>query len=256
LVVDAHVHLREVADARSDRVGAEQLIRQMDASGVDAAVVLPLPGVASNEFVQRECSPHGNRLVTLYLPDFSQASETLGRMERFFAEHEPHGIKIHPRLQRVRLDDIVVQEVVAWAQQRGLPVLFDAFPHGWSIAEPGLQPAAYDRLAERFHDGTIVLAHAGGYQALQAFMVAKARANVILESSFTLSYFQGASVSQDLAFAIRHLWPGRTMYGSDFPEVGLADHLELTRLCVSDLSEDRARAFYGQTAAAVYRIRG
>jgi predicted TIM-barrel fold metal-dependent hydrolase len=255
LVVDAHVHLRELADGRRDRVGAEQLVRQMDASGIDAAVVIPLPGAASNEFVRRECAPFGDRLVTLYLPDFSRESETLARMERFFAESEPRGIKVHPRLQKVRPDDTIVHEVVGWALGRGLPVLFDVFPHGASIAEPGLQPAAYQRLADRFGDGTIVLAHAGGYLALQAFMVAKARPNVVLESSFTLAYFRGASASQDLAFAIRHLWPGRTMYGSDYPEVGLTDHLELTRQCLSGLSEDRALAFYGRTAAAVYRIR-
>jgi predicted TIM-barrel fold metal-dependent hydrolase len=254
MVVDAHVHLREESEQRQRRVCAEDLLRAMDRCGVEAAVVLPCPGLASNEFVRRECSGHPDRLVTLYLPDFSRPSDTLSKMSRSFEQHDARGIKIHPRLQQVRPGDTLVHEVVAWAQERKLPVLFDVFPHGWALAEPDLQPSAYHALASRFHGCTIVLAHSGGYRVMEAFMVAKANSNVILDNSFTGMYFRGSPVVQDLAFAIRHLWPGRTLYGSDFPEADLGEHLELTRQLLGDLSEDRARAFYGETAAKVFRI--
>ena len=254
MLVDAHVHLREHDAPGRSRVGAADLLREMDACGVDAAVVLPCPGLASNEHVQRECSAHRDRLPTLYLPDFARPRETLGAMERFFEAHAPRGLKIHPRFQGLRPDDTIVQEAVAWAEARGLPVLFDVFPHGPSLADPGLHPAAYDALARRLPGCTIILAHAGGCRAVDAFMVAKANPNVLLDSSLSLTYFAETSVAQDIAFAIKHLWPGRTLYGSDFPEVGLGGYLRHARGALAGITDDRQRAFYGETAAAVFKI--
>jgi predicted TIM-barrel fold metal-dependent hydrolase len=254
MLVDAHVHLREHEAPGRSRVGAADLLREMDASHVDAAVVLPCPGLASNEHVQRECRAHGDRLFSLYLPEFARPSETLPAMERFFEGHPARGLKIHPRFQGVAPADTIVREACAWAEARGLPVLFDAFLHGPSLADPGLAPAAYDALARLLPGCTFILAHSGGCRALDAFMVAKANPNILLDSSLSLSYFAGASVAEDIAFAIKHLWPGRTLYGSDFPEVGLGAYLQHTQDALRGISDDRRRAFYGETAAAVYKI--
>jgi uncharacterized protein len=254
MLVDAHVHLREQETPGRPRVGAEDLLREMDACGVEAAVVLPCPGLASNEHVQRECRAHADRLLTLYLPDFSRPAQTMTAMESFFESHAPRGLKVHPRLQGIRPSDPIVHEVAAWAQARKLPVLFDAFPHGPSLADPTIHPAAYDALARRLPGCTIILAHAGGCRAVDAFMVAKANPQILLDSSLSLTYFAEASVAEDIAFTIRHLWPGRTLYGSDFPEVGLGAYLDHTRHVLSRLSDDRAQAFYGRTAAVIYGI--
>ncbi len=254
MLVDAHVHLREHASPGRAAFGGEELLREMDASGVDAAVVLPCPGLASNEHVQRECAAHRDRLWPLYLPDFAHPAETIRVMERSFGEHAPRGLKIHPRFQGIAPADAIVQEAVAWAAERSLPVLFDVFPHGPSLGDAGLHPPAYDPLARRFPGCTLVLAHCGGCRALDAFMVAKANPNVVLDASLSLAYFAGSSLVQDVGFAIKHLWPGRTLYGSDAPEAGvsMAAYLALARTVLAGISADRERGFYGETAVRLF----
>jgi len=55
---------------------------------------------------------------------------------------------------------------------------------------------------------------------LEAYLLADACPNVYLETSFTLPYYLGSSVEQDLAFAYKKI-DERVIYGSDFPYVGL-----------------------------------
>jgi predicted TIM-barrel fold metal-dependent hydrolase len=256
MIVDAHTHIYEHPLPKDKRpASAADLLREMDAAGVAMALVLPLPGRASNEFVYHECAKHPDRLAALYVPEFDEPSETFVKLRNFLEDHDCRGIKIHPRLQRVTVEDAVVHEITAWASERRLPLLFDCFPSGSDLDNPRFGPLAYHRLAQEIPTAQIVLAHAGGYKVLEAFMTAKANPNIILESSFTLGYFPGTSVERDLAFAFGHLYPGRTMYGSDFPEMPVADHLQRTRRVLESMSPDRAAAFYGQTAAQLYRLK-
>jgi predicted TIM-barrel fold metal-dependent hydrolase len=253
--VDAHTHIHEPGQGRPARPAAvDDLLRELDAAGIARAVVIPLPDTASNEYVFAECARHPDRLAALYTPDFSDHSRTLSRFEAFARDHFVRGIKIHPRVQGVSVRDSVVIEVVALAAELQVPVLFDAFPYGDRLDDEDLQPLAYHRLARRFREATIILAHAGGHRVLDAFLVAKANPNVLLESSFTACYFPGTSVERDLAFAIGRLPPGRVLYGSDFPGFGVAEHLEATRRLTAGLSDAQRTAFFHDTARKVYRL--
>jgi predicted TIM-barrel fold metal-dependent hydrolase len=255
MIVDAHTHIYEHADDQPARpAGTDDLLRGLDAAGIDMAVVIPLPGVAGNEYVRRECDYHPDRLAPLYTPEFDDPARTLEKLRRYAEHHFLHGVKIHPRLQGVTVNDLVVREVVGFMAERGRPVLFDNFPHGRDLDNPALLPMAYHRLAKEFPTATLVLAHAGGHKVLDAFMVAKANPNVLLETSFTLDYYRGASVEADLAFAVRRTHAGRVLYGSDFPSCDLGDYLSHTRRRMEELSAEQQRAFYGETAARVYRL--
>jgi predicted TIM-barrel fold metal-dependent hydrolase len=254
VIIDAHVNLREKAGVAKPRRDAGDLLRAMDEADVAAAVVFPCPGIASNAFVQEQCAPHADRLVTLYNPGFAAGEETIAAMDRFFADHRPHGVKIHPRFQGVSIDDSRVHEVVAWASEQAVPLVFDCFPHGDSLDDPSKAPLAFHALARRFPQAIIVLAHAGGYRVLDAFMVAKSNPNVILESSFTLGYFAGSSVEQDLAFAMRCLPEDRAIYGSDYPEYEIGDHLQRTRRVLAGMPAERMQAFYAETARRVFQM--
>lgn len=74
----------------------------------------------------------------------------------------------------------------------------------------------------------VVFAHCGGARILDAMLIADAHPNVWLETSFSLSYWSGSSVEQDMAFAMHKLGAERWLFGSDAPfvemEKALADH--------------------------------
>jgi|GEM_PF-734163 predicted TIM-barrel fold metal-dependent hydrolase len=255
MIIDAHTHIHEHADDRLGRPATtDDLLRGLDAAGIDMAVVIPLPGVASNDYVRRQCDRHPDRLAPLYTPEFDDPAHTLAKLRHYAEHHFLHGVKIHPRLQGVTVNDPLVRDVVGFMAERGRPVLFDNFPHGRDLDNPALLPLAYHRLAKEFPTATLVLAHAGGHKVLDAFMVAKANPNVLLDTSFTLDYYRGASVEADLAFVVRRMHAGRVLYGSDFPSCDLGGYLEHTRRRMDELSAEQQGAFYGEAAARLYRL--
>jgi uncharacterized protein len=256
MIVDCHTHIFEAGRGGPLQLpcSADALVRQMDEAGVDVSVVLPLPGNARNGFVQEQCARFPGRLAGLYNPEFDFPRETIGKMEAFFAEYSPPGLKIHPRLQNVRVTDAVVIDVLNWANQRSLPVLFDVFPYGQTLDDAGLHPMAYHAIAQRIPSLRMILAHAGGYRLLEAFMVAKSNPNIYLDLSFTPVYFKGSSLLGDCGFVCQRLPPGRVLYGSDFPQFRLAECLECAREFSADLDSSVKTQFFGDSAAALFGI--
>ena len=254
MIVDAHTHV--FADPKQNPYprpgGAEDLVRDLDANGLDAAVVIPLPGWASNEYVWDQCERYAGRLLPLYTPDLGEPAQVVAGLDSFFHEREPRGLKIHPRMQKAAPGDPVVGQVMRWADERDVPVVFDCFPFGDDVDDQRLWPLAYHRLAREFSGVTIVLAHSGGFRALDAFMVAKANANVVLDVSLTLRYFPGTSAERDLAFACRRLPAGRVIYGSDFPNIGIDESLQTAREVLTGLSEEQRAALFGGTARRLF----
>jgi len=256
MIVDAHVHIFEAGMGGPLNLpsSAEDLVRAMDGSDIDMAVVLPLPGVAGNHFVQQQCAKFPDRLVALYTPDFADGEWTVNEMNAFFEEYCPRGLKIHPRLQQVTIDHPKVKEALAWASDRDLPVVFDAFPYGDDLCNPAIHPAAYTATANAPGSPRMILAHAGGYKVLEAFLAAKACRNIYLDVSFTPVYFRGASVADDLAFVCSRLPVGRVLYGSDFPYVPVGEHREAVRQLLHALPKDASDSLWGGAAASLFRL--
>lgn len=256
MIVDCHTHIFE-----SGRGGpfnapssADDLVRQLDASGVDAAIVLPLPGVATNRHVRSECERHRDRLFALYTPEFDAPSSTIQRMERHFADTPAHGLKIHPRNQGVSVEVSIVDEVIAWAAERSMTILFDVFAWGDSLGNTAMEPFAYNAAARRYPTVRILLAHAGGQKVLDAFLVAKSNPNVFVDVSFTPLYFKGSSIERDVGFICGALPDGRVLYGSDFPYTHFQQHLDVVRELTRDLGEERQAAIFGGAARELFHL--
>jgi predicted TIM-barrel fold metal-dependent hydrolase len=254
MIVDCHTHLFEAG--RGGPFGlpasASDLVRHMDEQQVDVSLVLPLAGIAGNEFVHRQCAASSGRLVGLYNPDFTAPGETIRKMENFFDQYSPRGLKVHPRYQGVTVKDTVVTEVFHWAQERDVVILIDVFLHGPSLDNPDLHPIAYHGVAQRMPSLKMILAHAGGYKLMEGFIVAKSNPNVYLDVSFTPAYFQGSSVADDCGFLCRRLPAGRVLYGSDFPYVPFAESMEHARRFMTGAGELLRNEFWGDSAAALF----
>jgi uncharacterized protein len=256
MIVDAHTHIFEagVGGPFNLRCTSDDLLREMDDRGVASAVVLPLAGSAGNDFVHAQCARSAGRLVGLYNPDFTRPAETVGLMRSFFDVHAPKGLKIHPRLQGVTADDPIVRDVLCWASERGVTVLFDVFPHGRSLDDERLGPLAYHRLAQDMPRLKIVLGHAGGYRLHEAFMVAKSNPNIFLDLSFTPVYFKNSSLASDCGFVCRRLPPGRVVYGSDFPHVPFGESLATAESWLDGIDTAARDQIMGAAACRLYAI--
>lgn len=121
------------------------------------------------------------------------------------------GVKIHPDIQGVDLDDPRFFPLYAALEARGLPVCFhmgdNRAEYGFSRAErlPGL--------TRRFPRLKIIAAHLGGYRAWDHAKALAGCPNVWFDASSTMDFLSpGEEVRLIRALGVR-----RVMFGTDYP---------------------------------------
>lgn len=132
-------------------------------------------------------------------------------------------IKFHCYIQKITVDDIpACVKIAIKAQSLGMMIMIDT-----SYGSLGMYQFDNLRLATSIANNVtktpIVLLHSGGARCLEAMLLADATKNIYLETSFTLPYYLGSSIEQDLAFTYKKLGESKILYGSDFPYVGLEE---------------------------------
>ena len=72
-------------------------------------------------------------------------------------------------------------------------------------------------------DTPILALHAGGKKILDLMLIAEQSKNVFIDLSFSLFYYVGSTIENDIAFSIKKIGSDRWLYGSDHPYVDMAD---------------------------------
>ena len=223
-------------DATEDR-----LVREMDECGVERAAVVALAGHIPNDFVLRLCRKRADRFVPCGSVDPAQYRSAKRAASEFRAQFRDAGfraLKLHPRLNRYDPLDprclAVLEEMASW--KAPLPVWLDTlfyFPGG-KLRKPLVD--TIHELVSRFPGLRFVLLHGGGSWVLQVAEAVRDCPNAWLDISFTAHRYAGSSVAQDLRFLIS-TFDRRLVFGSDFPEVSIAEALRDFR----DLAQGVAR---------------
>lgn len=150
------------------------------------------------------------------------------------------GVKFHSYVQKI--DELDFDKAVTsarLAEDRGLWICIDA-----SFGTTGMYQ--YDNMklaaviAEAVQKVPVIILHSGGLRALEAMLLALDRPNIYLETSFSLPFYEGSRVADDLAFAYRRIGSERLLYASDHPYVSIDENERLqtkffTRLGFSDV---------------------
>jgi predicted TIM-barrel fold metal-dependent hydrolase len=258
VIIDAHVHIHPDKKGLGERFDAspEALMRSLDASPVDLAVLLPIAPEIPNTFVSEAVAAYPNRLLAFASVNPVTEEKPAERLERAVAEHGLKGLKLHPRRQGLGVEhtDKVVR-VVEKAALLGIPVVFDAFPYGRkALRDTTLE--LIERVAESVRDATIVIAHMGGHRLFEALTLARSSRNIYFDTSLILARYKGSSLEQDIFYAIRRLGPERCIYGSDHPDVELGASYALMRehLEKQGFSEKEQRELFGGTISRLLRL--
>ena len=126
------------------------------------------------------------------------------------------GFVMHPYLQDLQADKLSSLDACINADIIGRRPIFICTaigsPKMYSIDPLKVASAVANKVSS-----PVVLAHAGGAKILEAMLIADAHAHVFLETSFSLPYWLGSSVEQDMAFALKKIGAHRFLYGSDAP---------------------------------------
>jgi predicted TIM-barrel fold metal-dependent hydrolase len=227
----------------------EQLLRQLDETGTQRAMVVALAGHIDNSFVSELCQRHPTGLIPC--ASFNPAAQKTAdqartnlRAEWMEAHHK--ALKLHPRLNRYDPLDprclAVLDEVASW--KRPVPIWLDTlfYFRGGQLQKPPVD--TIHELVGRFPSLTFVLLHGGGSWLLQVAEAVRDCPNAYLDISFTVQRYRSSSMAADLRYLLEH-FDRRVVFGSDFPEVSIGAALESFREIADGIAPEKCANVLG-----------
>ena len=204
---DAHTHIGH-HDPDGFEADPEELIEALDVAGQQRALVFAMQEPDGyrepNDWVLRSCAESGGRLVPLARID-PKAPDAMDEARRCL-EAGARGFKLHPRSDAFALPHPVVDELVALAGERRLPVLFHA---GRGIPDLGESIVG---LATAHPGARLILAHAG----ISDLGLLAPRVAGLPGVMFDTSWWH----ISDLLTLFATVPPGQILYASDMPYGG------------------------------------
>ena len=133
------------------------------------------------------------------------------------------GIKFHSYVQAITDSEIpAAVRAAREAAKRGMFIAIDAsYGSTYLYEHDNMKLSA--AIIREIKDVPIVILHSGGTKRWDAFLLTDGNKNVFLETSFTLPYYEGSQIEDDLAFIYRKMGIDRVLYASDFPAVTHSD---------------------------------
>ncbi len=238
---DAHVHLGHDIDGMAGR--PEELLAMMDEYGVQRAFMFCLdepdrhPAFrAPNDRTLAFASESGGRLIPFVRLDLNEdpVEEAIRCLEA-----GARGIKLHPRAQKISLEDKRLPPVFALAAERKVPILI----HGGR----GLPPIAahLHALVERCAGVQLIVAHAGIADM----------ANLTARFAGTPGVFFDTSTWSpiDLLDFYRQMPPEQIVYASDYPYGRQPNSLlmALRTARLADFGDQEIRNLLGRNCARI-----
>lgn len=278
MIVDVHAHVfsdavlqRRAEFAERDRwfgllnppgtrrlATVRRLVEQMDAAGVDAAVTLAFGWadqalcVEQNDYILEATRAHAasGRLIPACTVQPAAGGAALRELERVAKLGCRVVGELFPDGQGFSLDDraVLAPLLEACAALKLIPLVHASEPLGREYAGKGeTTPQRLLQLAqlaaEVAPELSIICAHLGGgmpyYELMPEVRAAAAR----------LYYDTGAAAYLYAPEALRHaceIAPGRVLFGSDYPVIGLRRMLEFVR--AAPLSDPQRDSLLGGTA--------
>ena len=245
MIVDAHGHLGSCTVFDLE-VGAEEVLRTMDASGIDVALLQPFPGAPDAVRVHDDIAELARRFPGRIFGVVSANPRELGK-KRYLAEVDRcvnHlgfvGVKLHTYGHAIN----PLSEIGSWVFEAATAHRIPIEVHT-GTGLPFADPAACITRALEYPSTTVILAHSGwGIASSAAYAAAKVCPNVYLETSW--------STGAEVEWWVKELGANRVMMGADLPNNRASELAKYRALELVDSELDQA---LGATAAEVYGLR-
>jgi predicted TIM-barrel fold metal-dependent hydrolase len=160
--IDAHGHSGDYGRMHVPRSSAEDLVRRMDAMGVERLLLARNASFSSdyswgNRRSARAAEDHAGRIYFYTVVNPNYAHEAVEELERYADHPACVGVKLHAAVHEHPLEGDGYAETWSWVEERGLPVLI----HFWvSCGFCGTENVR--KVAARHPRVRIILAHLGG----------------------------------------------------------------------------------------------
>lgn len=267
-LIDCHTHLNNYHEGRAvpTEENCTQLFKQMDAHGVDHAVVLTSYKVSCDRPSVDEVldilddDPRVTVVEGLrWHGDGREDRTDLFEMEHRIREGKIEGIKLYPGYEDYAIDDPELEAVHRMATKHDVPIMIhtgDTYATGAKVRNA--HPLLVDDVAVDHPTVDYVMCHLGNPWLTDTAEVLYKNDNVYADiSGLSLGDVELAfeeHVLHQVKDAIRYMGdPGRQlMYGSDWPLVGMGPYLRFFENL--DLDEEDKECIAWRTAADLFDI--
>jgi len=207
MIIDAYNNVWQ-AGGTSDYLTAESytpedMIRSMDAAGVDMAVGCSLGQMVDNSFIHETMKRYPDRIIgfgqvnprNLDAPDAINEIAALGLK----------GLKLHPTMHGYHFADHgLLDPIFEAATRNNLVILVNA------LDDPFCAPLSIEEIARNFPSTPVLIAHMGTvWNVNEAILVAERNPNIYLETS--------GSQLLDVKLAYRAVGAEKIVMGTDWP---------------------------------------
>jgi predicted TIM-barrel fold metal-dependent hydrolase len=178
------------------------------------------------------------------------------RDQQEIVEEKIDAWKIHSRIQQIQSSEysLVIEKLEEIRFK--VPLIVDAFYYGSDLEfQPDLQGII--RLAKRFPEVPVIIAHSGGYQVLRYFYHLKTLDNIYFDLSFSLSYLKDTSAFLDFRNLVKSGDENKILFGTDFPFTDAAGQLNTLMEIFRDLNtpDIAVNKILYQNAAGIFNVK-
>lgn len=246
MLIDMHSHIWDINNApkvltdnirarigddrkAAELLSGEGLIRHLEEAGFDKAMVLALAdrdmsteqADAHNEYVADQVKRSAGKLFAFCCvkPDDPKA---VYKVRKYIEEYGFVGLKVHPLMQEIRMNDERLFPLYEIMQQYRLPVLFHV--SGMNIAgyrDLFADPLDVDDVANNYPDLPIIMAHMGRIKYDEAITMMRKHKNVYGDISILFSRDKRmVTKPAEMVMERTILWGASTeklMIGTDYP---------------------------------------
>jgi len=231
-IIDFHLHLSPTADvSREKNISQEKdlmaILKGLSLNLRKNKIEKGLAIVLDQSFLEKDdllkTLNKFDNLLFSFMIDFRQPN-AIALLEMACSAKSFKGLKFHPTHQQITRDDFEsAMGLAKKASDLNKIIIIDC--HSVSSFSLELDFAKY---ILRKVKTPVILAHSGGLKALEALVVALDFENVYLETSFSVPFWLGSSIEQDLAYCFKKLGVERCLYGSDSPFMDIAESVRKT----------------------------
>lgn len=258
-IIDAHCHIYpdKIAEKAARAIGAfyhipmhydgrmETMLREGAAAGIGRYLVFsvatkPTQTVSINDYIVETVARHEGQMLGLGTihPDNTEP----GVHVEFMLAHGLRGVKLHPDIQGVALDDPRCMRIFEACEGR-LPVLLHTGDRRFDYSNPNrLLP-----VLERFPHLTVIGAHFGGYSVWQdATEMLAGHENLYVDCSsslFAMSPEEGRRL-------VRAWGADRVLFGTDYPMWNPTE--EVARVEALGLTEEENEQVFHRNAEKLF----
>lgn len=265
MIIDAHTHIGKY---NKGIITSEMVIRSLDESGIDYALVFANEGKTPNISATTEniimAAKNNKRLFGIGTASpFSLNLRRLNYLRGIVRDRLIHGIKFYLGYEHFYASDERLHPLYEILSKESLPVIFHT-GYLFDSKRIGLlkyaHPLTIDDLAVKFPNLKIIIAHMGNPWIADCAVVASRHSNVYLDISGYFTEFkkpfakeEAAAFKKEIARLCEFFGLGKKIiFATDWP---ICDMSEYLRVCKNlSLSKQEKELFYWRNAIDLFQL--